>query len=73
MGENDGFVKTIFDEETGELLGAHIFGNQATEMIGSYSLGKSSETTNETIADHPTLSEMIHEATLNSMGRGIHY
>jgi dihydrolipoamide dehydrogenase len=77
MGENEGFVKTIFDEETGELIGAHIIGSEATEMIASYSLGKASETTDETIAatifPHPTLSEMIHEATLNSMGRGIHF
>jgi dihydrolipoamide dehydrogenase len=77
MGESDGFVKTIFDEETGELLGAHIIGTEATELIASYALGKTSETTAATIAaaifPHPTLSEMIHEATLNSMGRGLHF
>lgn len=77
IGESEGFVKTIFDEETGELLGAHIIGTEATELIASYALGRTSETTDATIVaaifPHPTLSEMIHESTLNSMGRGIHF
>ncbi|PSS60518.1 dihydrolipoyl dehydrogenase [Ensifer sp. NM-2] len=77
MGESDGFVKTIFDDETGELLGAHVIGAEATEVISSFSLGKAAEMTDHTVVaailPHPTLSEMIHEATLNSMGRGIHF
>jgi dihydrolipoamide dehydrogenase len=77
VGESDGFIKTIYDEDTGELLGAHIIGHEATELIANYALAKSSEATDETIAasvfPHPTLSEMIHESTLNAMGIGIHF
>ncbi|MAI08745.1 MAG: dihydrolipoyl dehydrogenase [Magnetococcales bacterium] len=74
-GEGEGFVKTIFDKSTGELLGAHIIGADATEMITTFVLGKSMECTEEDIANaclpHPTLSEMIGEATLDSDGRAL--
>jgi dihydrolipoamide dehydrogenase len=74
-GEGEGFVKTIFDQETGELLGAHIIGADATEMITTFVLGKSMECTEEDITHaclpHPTLSEMIAEATLDSDGRAL--
>lgn len=74
-GEADGFVKTIFDKTTGELLGAHIIGADATEMITTFVLGKSMECTEEDITHaclpHPTLSEMIGEATLDSDGRSL--
>jgi dihydrolipoamide dehydrogenase len=74
-GEAEGFVKTIFDKNTGELLGAHIIGADATEMITTFVLGKSMECTEEDIANaclpHPTLSEMIGESTLDSDGRAL--
>lgn len=74
-GEGEGFVKTIFDKNTGELLGAHIIGADATEMITTFVLGKSMECTEEDIAHaclpHPTLSEMIGEATLDSDDRAL--
>ncbi|PPR18845.1 MAG: Dihydrolipoyl dehydrogenase, partial [Proteobacteria bacterium] len=75
LGEPDGLIKTIFDKSTGELLGAHIIGADATEMITTFVLGKSMECTEEDIANaclpHPTLSEMIGEATLDSDGRAL--
>lgn len=77
LGESDGFVKSIFDAGTGELLGAHIIGPEATEMISNFSLGRAAEATDQTMAGtifpHPTLSEMIHEVTLNALGRPIHF
>ena len=45
MGEEEGFIKTIFDKETGELLGAHMVGAEVTELIGTYLVGKELETT----------------------------
>lgn len=76
LGEPDGFIKTIFDENTGELLGAHMVGAEVTELIHGYSIGKTLETTEteliHTIFPHPTLSEMLHEATLAAYGRAIH-
>ncbi len=75
-GETDGFVKLLFGKEDGELLGAHIVGAQATELIATLGLGISSELTDEDflrmIFAHPTLSEAIHEATLASVGNPIH-
>jgi dihydrolipoamide dehydrogenase len=73
MGEDDGFVKTVFDAETGELLGAHIIGAEATEMISTFVLGRSMEAVEEDFyracLPHPTLSEMLGEAVLASDGR----
>ena len=75
-GENEGFVKLIFDKKYGELLGAHIVGHEATEMIAEACAAKSSEATVETLAAtmhaHPTMSEAFHEATLDALGRAIH-
>ncbi len=77
IGENEGLVKVIFDEKTGELLGAHIIGTEATEMIQGYVIGKQAELTEQdfidTIFAHPTLSEMMHEAVLDAFGKVIHY
>ena len=77
IGDGNGFVKTIFDAETGELLGAHLIGPEVTELIQSFALGKQLEGTDEdffeTIFPHPTLSEAIHESVLNSSGRTIHF
>ncbi|MFT7144127.1 MAG: dihydrolipoamide dehydrogenase [Alphaproteobacteria bacterium] len=74
-GETEGFVKTIFDKHTGELLGAHIIGAEATEMITTFVLGKSMECTEQDLINaclpHPTLSEMIGEATLDSDNRAL--
>ncbi len=76
LGDMEGFVKTIFDKKTGELLGAHLIGPEVTEMIQSFSVAKELETTEaelmHTIFAHPTLSEMIHESVLDAYGRAIH-
>jgi dihydrolipoamide dehydrogenase len=77
LGEGEGFIKVIFDAETGELLGAHLCGSDVTELIQGFAIAKTLETTEEelmnTIFPHPTLSEMIHEAVLNAFDRGLHY
>ncbi|MGB3723952.1 MAG: FAD-dependent oxidoreductase, partial [Pacificimonas sp.] len=77
LGEADGLVKTIFDTETGELLGAHMIGAEVTELIQGFVLARQLETTEEqlmqTVFAHPTLSEMMHESVLDAYGRAIHY
>ena len=76
LGESEGFIKTVFDAKTGELLGAHMIGAEVTELIQGYVVGKTLETTEaeliQTVFPHPTLSEMMHEATLAAYGRAIH-
>ncbi|MBM3582963.1 MAG: dihydrolipoyl dehydrogenase [Alphaproteobacteria bacterium] len=76
LGESEGLVKTIFDAETGELLGAHMIGAEVTEMIQGYTVARTLETTEaelmHTVFPHPTLSEMMHEAVLAAYGRAIH-
>ncbi|MBX3594446.1 dihydrolipoyl dehydrogenase [Sphingomonas sp.] len=76
LGEPDGFVKTVFDAKTGELLGAHMIGAEVTEMIQGYTVGKTLETTEaelmETVFPHPTISETMHEAVLAAYGRALH-
>jgi dihydrolipoamide dehydrogenase len=66
IGETEGIVKLIFDEKYGELLGAHIIGSEATEMIAELGMAKALETTWEelhnTMHAHPTLSEAVMEA-----------
>src|SRR6201994_3968245 len=77
LGEPEGFVKTVFDAETGELLGAHMVGAEVTELIQGFTIAKTLETTEselmETIFPHPTLSEMMHESVLDAYGRAIHF
>ncbi len=77
LGEAEGLVKTLFDAGTGELLGAHMVGAEVTELIQGFSIGMTLETTEaelmETIFPHPTLSEMMHEASLDAFGRVIHF
>lgn len=77
MGETDGFIKTIFDAKTGEMLGAHMIGAEVTELIQGFAIAKTLETTEEdlmhTVFPHPTLSEMMHEAVLDSYGKVIHF
>ena len=76
VGDTTGFVKLVFDGKYGELLGAHIVGSEATELIAELSVAKSLETTWEEIAmtihAHPTLSEAIMEAALDAFGSAIH-
>ncbi|OFW96685.1 MAG: dihydrolipoyl dehydrogenase [Alphaproteobacteria bacterium RIFCSPLOWO2_01_FULL_45_8] len=77
LGEAEGLIKTIFDEKTGELLGAHMIGSEVTELIQGYVIGKTLETTEldliNTVFPHPTLSEMMHEAVLDAYGKAIHF
>lgn len=77
LGEPEGLVKTIYDAKTGELLGAHMIGAEVTELVQGFAIGKTLETTEaemmHTIFPHPTLSEMMHESTLDAYGRVIHY
>jgi dihydrolipoamide dehydrogenase len=76
LGEAEGMIKTVFDEKTGELLGAHMIGAEVTEMIQGYVVGRQLETTEEdlmhTVFPHPTISEAMHEAVLDAYGRAIH-
>jgi dihydrolipoamide dehydrogenase len=76
LGEAEGMVKTVFDAQTGELLGAHMIGAEVTELIQGYVIGRQLETTEEdliqTVFPHPTLSEMMHESVLNALERAIH-
>jgi dihydrolipoamide dehydrogenase len=75
-GETEGFVKVIRDEKYGEILGAHIIGAHATEMIHEFAVARENEYTVEeidlAIHAHPTLSEAIAEAVLDSMGKMLH-
>jgi len=75
LGDTNGFVKTVFDAKTGELLGAHMIGPEVTEMIQGYAIGKTLETTEQelmhTVFPHPTLSEMMHESVLDAYGCAI--
>ncbi len=75
-GETEGFVKIIRDAKYGEILGAHIIGAHATELIHELAVARENEFTVEeidlAIHAHPTLSEAIAEAALDSMGRTIH-
>jgi len=76
LGESEGFIKTVFDARTGELLGAHMVGAEVTELIQGYVVARTLETTEaeliETVFPHPTLSEMMHEAVLDAYGRALH-
>ncbi len=76
IGEREGLVKLIFDKKYGELLGAHIIGAEATELIAELGIAKTLETTpaalSKTMHAHPTLSEMIMEAAGDSIGEAIH-
>jgi dihydrolipoamide dehydrogenase len=76
LGEAEGFVKTVFDAKTGELLGAHMVGAEVTEMIQGYVVGKTLETTEaeliNSIFPHPTISESMHESVLAAYGRALH-
>ena len=76
IGETEGLIKTIFDNKTGQLLGAHLIGCDVTELINSIVIAMNLECTEEdvinTIFPHPTLSEMIHESVLDAFDKSIH-
>jgi dihydrolipoamide dehydrogenase len=76
LGETEGLVKTIFDAKTGALLGAHLIGAEATELIQGFVIAKTLETTEAelmaAIFPHPTLSEMMGESVLDAYGRALH-
>jgi len=77
LGEAEGFIKTVFDARTGELLGAHMVGAEVTELIQGYTVGKTAELVEQdfmqTVFPHPTLSEMMHESVLSAYGRALHF
>jgi len=77
LGEPEGLIKTVFDDKTGELLGAHMVGAEVTELIQGYGIARTLETTEaelmHTVFAHPTLSEMMHESVLDAYGRAIHF
>jgi dihydrolipoamide dehydrogenase len=76
LGETEGFLKVVADKTTGEIVGVHILGPEATEMIHEFAVGRTLEATLEevihTIHAHPTLSEAALEATLAALGQAIH-
>ena len=76
LGEAEGFIKTVFDAKTGELLGAHMVGAEVTELIQGYTIGKTAELVEadfmQTVFPHPTLSEMMHESVLGAYGKMLH-
>lgn len=76
IGDTEGFVKTVFNADTGELLGGHMIGPDVTELIQGYAIAQKLETTEDelmqTIFAHPTLSEAMHESVLDSMDQAIH-
>lgn len=75
-GETTGIIKVVFDIKTGELLGAHMFGSDVTEMISTFLIGRQAELTEEdfmqTVFPHPTMSEMLHESVLDAFGKCLH-
>ncbi len=75
LGEDQGFVKTIFDSKTGQLLGAHMIGAEVTELIQGFVVAMNLETTEEelmhSVFPHPTLSEMMKESVLDAYGRAL--
>ena len=76
LGEPEGFVKVVADKTTGEILGAHVVGHEATEIIHEFAVGRTLEATLDeivrTIHAHPTMSEAALEAALASLGQAIH-
>lgn len=76
LGDSEGLIKTIFDTDTGELLGAHMIGPEVTEQINGFVIAKSGEMTEEelmhSVFPHPTLSEAMHESVLEAYGKAIH-
>ncbi len=77
LGETEGFVKIVAEAQYGEILGAHIIGPEATELIGEFVLAKTVEATalelKQAVHPHPTLSEAVMEAGGAIFGEAIHY
>ncbi len=77
IGEARGFVKLVFDDQYGELLGAHMIGPDVTEMVAELTLARNLEATAETIIKtihpHPTLSEAIMEAAAEAYGESVNF
>jgi len=77
LGEPEGLIKTIFDAQTGEILGAHMIGAEVTELIQGFAIAIAGELTEaemmNTVFPHPTLSEMMHESVLDAYGRALHF
>lgn len=75
-GDTEGLIKTIFDADTGELLGAHLIGADVTELIQGFVVAKNMETTEQELMDtvfaHPSISEAMHESVLDAYTRAIH-
>jgi dihydrolipoamide dehydrogenase len=75
-GDSEGFVKVIADQELGQVVGVHILGDHATDLIGGLSVAMALETTVEelgkTVQAHPTLMEAVAEASLDAMKEAIH-
>lgn len=75
LGEPEGLIKTIFDDKTGQLLGAHMVGAEVTELIQGFVVAMGLETTEEdlmhTVFPHPTLSEMMKESVLDAYDRAM--
>jgi len=76
LGDTEGFVKVVADAEYGEILGLHIIGPEATEMIAEATMARTLEASldevHHSIHAHPTLSETVAEACLAALGRPIH-
>jgi len=76
LGETDGFIKTLVDSDTGEILGAHMVGPTVTELIGCFGVARTLEATDEALSasiwPHPTLSESLHESILAASARALH-
>ena len=76
VGEPDGFVKTVLDAATGEVLGAHLIGEGVTELVHAFALAMSCEATEAeimaTVFPHPTRSEAIRESVLDAFGKVLH-
>ena len=77
VGESDGFVKLVVDADDGEIIGCHVIGPEATELIAEVALAMSAGATAADLIGavhaHPTLSEAVKEAALAALGRGIHF
>lgn len=76
LGESEGFVKVVIDEEIGDILGAHMIGAEVTEFLGELGMARLLESTSKELGwlvhPHPTLSEAIKEAALAADGEAIH-
>ncbi len=76
IGDSNGMIKTLFDAQTGELLGAHLVGPGVTELIHGFAIAMGAEITEAeligTVFPHPTISEAMHESVLAAYGRALH-